>query len=140
MRKRWKRYESSVSESMLSSKSKLFSRISKRSRSWTSKQSLPSRKQSGLASVVTTGGGGATIGPAKVSPLLVSRINGSHRVAVKEFFMVKAVILNCDNRHIRNPNKRTKTALLGRFLKRSKHLSQFRPLRIPSKTRDSVQS
>src|SRR6266581_1734244 len=59
MRKRSRRKASSVNESTASLKSKVLFRASNRKRSWISKQSFPSRKQSGFASFFSTGGGGA---------------------------------------------------------------------------------
>src|SRR5437667_6450480 len=59
MRKRFWRKASSVNESTALLKSKVLFWSSKRKRSWMSKQSFPSRKQSGFASFFSTGGGGA---------------------------------------------------------------------------------
>src|SRR6266700_890245 len=59
MRNRFNNQLSSVNESTSLLKSKLLFRPSKRRRSWISKQSFPSRKQSGFASFFSSGGGGA---------------------------------------------------------------------------------
>src|SRR5437667_12688368 len=59
MRNRFNNQLSSVNESTALLKSKLLFRFSQRRRSWISKQSLPSKKQSGFASFFSTGGGGA---------------------------------------------------------------------------------
>src|SRR5439155_21422343 len=59
MRNRFNNQLSSVNESTSLLKSKLLFRPSKRRRSWISKQSFPSRKQSGFASFFSTGGGEA---------------------------------------------------------------------------------
>src|SRR5205823_9884508 len=58
MRNRFKNQLSSVNESTALLKSKLLFRFSQRRRSWISKQSFPSRKQSGFASFFSSGGGG----------------------------------------------------------------------------------
>src|SRR5438876_11319187 len=58
MRNRFNNQLSSVNESTALLKSKLLFRFSQRRRSWISRQSFPSRKQSGFASFFSTGGGG----------------------------------------------------------------------------------
>src|SRR5262245_3889547 len=78
-RKRWRNHVSSVSESTLSLKSKLLSRLSMRIFSWMSKTSLPSKKERGLGA-----GGGGVAGALSAGPARALALNASRGTAASE--------------------------------------------------------
>src|SRR5437667_9428965 len=96
MRKRFWRKASSVNESTALLKSKVLFWSSKRKRSWMSKQSFPSRKQSGFASFFSTGGGGA-VDFASVSACPANAAEPQRRAMIASkagiFLVISSVVL-----------------------------------------------
>src|SRR6476646_9057301 len=81
-RKRFKKKASSVNESTSLLKSKLLYRSSKRKRSWTSRQSFPSAKHSGLASgFFSTTVLGGTVGVGSATPAIAAELQARVQAA-----------------------------------------------------------
>src|SRR2546426_12305626 len=94
MRNRFNNQLSSVNESTSLLKSKLLFRPSKRRRSWISKQSFPSRKQSGFASFFSTGGGGAVdFASISAGPANDAGVQRTAMIAARIFLIISSVVL-----------------------------------------------